>query len=104
MRSAKEQKVQRRNGRRILFFHRDPGKIRVEAGPEMVGTIGGSTAVANNDQIVKGITDGVMIGVARAMQQSGGTQKIVIEADGDTEGLLNFITFKQKENERQYGM
>ena len=84
----------------------DEGQMFIarEAGPEMVGTINGRTAVANNDQIVKGITDGVMIGVARAMQQSGGTQKIVIEADGDTEGLLNFITFKQKENERQYGM
>lgn len=30
-----------------------------EAGPEMVGTIGGNTAVANNDQIVAGITSGV---------------------------------------------
>ena len=30
-----------------------------EAGPEMVGTIGGNTAVANNDQIVAGIQNGV---------------------------------------------
>lgn len=30
-----------------------------EAGPEMVGTINGSTAVANNDQIVAGISSGV---------------------------------------------
>ena len=30
-----------------------------EAGPEMVGTIGGNTAVANNDQIVEGIQNGV---------------------------------------------
>lgn len=30
-----------------------------EAGPEMVGSIGGSTAVANNDQIVAGISSGV---------------------------------------------
>lgn len=30
-----------------------------EAGPEMVGTIGGRTAVANNDQIVDGISKGV---------------------------------------------
>lgn len=30
-----------------------------EAGPELVGTIGGRTAVANNDQIVAGITAGV---------------------------------------------
>ena len=33
--------------------------IANEAGPELVGTIGGSTAVANNDQIVAGIENGV---------------------------------------------
>lgn len=33
--------------------------ISREAGPEMVGTIGGQTAVANNDQIVAGISSGV---------------------------------------------
>lgn len=33
--------------------------IAREAGPEMVGTIGGNTAVANNDQIVEGIKGGV---------------------------------------------
>lgn len=30
-----------------------------EAGPELVGTIGGRTAVANNDQIIEGISAGV---------------------------------------------
>ncbi len=30
-----------------------------ESGPEMVGTMGGSTTVANNDQIVEGIASGV---------------------------------------------
>ena len=30
-----------------------------EAGPELVGTMGGKTAVANNDQIVAGISEGV---------------------------------------------
>ena len=33
--------------------------ISREAGPELVGTIGGSTAVANNDDIVQGIQGGV---------------------------------------------
>lgn len=33
--------------------------IANEAGPEMVGTMGGRTAVANNDQIVEGIASGV---------------------------------------------
>ena len=33
--------------------------IAREAGPELVGTMGGHTAVANNDQIVEGISSGV---------------------------------------------
>ena len=39
----------------------DQGQLFVarEAGPEMVGTIGSHTAVANNDQIVAGISSGV---------------------------------------------
>ena len=39
----------------------DTGSLFVarEAGPEMVGTIGGRTAVANNDDIVAGIAQGV---------------------------------------------
>ena len=42
-----------------------------EAGPEMVGTMGGRTAVANNDQIVEGIEAGVTRGVMRAMASVG---------------------------------
>lgn len=38
--------------------------------PEMVGSIGGRTAVANNDQIVSGITAGVYQGVKSAMNGS----------------------------------
>lgn len=38
-----------------------------EAGPEMVGTVGGRTAVANNDQIVEGIRQGVFEAVSAAM-------------------------------------
>lgn len=41
-----------------------------EAGPELVGTIGGRTAVANNDQIIEGISAGVEganVGVINAL-------------------------------------
>ena len=41
-----------------------------EAGPEMVGAIGGRTAVANNDQIVEGIRQGVYDAVSAAMAQN----------------------------------
>ena len=86
------------------FLNQGEVFVAREAGPEMVGTINGRTAVANNDQIVQGITNGVMIGVARAMSGTQGNTRVVIEADSDTQGLLNFITFKQKEQDRQYGM
>jgi len=47
----------------------DEGQLFVarEAGPEMVGAIGGRTAVANNDQIVEGIRAGVFEAVSAAM-------------------------------------
>lgn len=67
---------------------------------EMVGQIGHKTAVANNDQIVSAIASGV----ARANMATKGNQKVVIEAQGDSSGLLDFITFKQKERDRQYGL
>lgn len=47
----------------------DTGQVFVarEAGPEMVGSLGGRTAVANNDQIVAGISVGVERAVASAL-------------------------------------
>lgn len=36
-----------------------------ESGPELVGRMGGGTAVANNDQIVDGISQGVAMANAR---------------------------------------
>lgn len=73
-----------------------------EAGPELVGTINGHSAVANNDQIIKGIQGGVFNAMMSALKGADFGGKTVIEAKGDTEGLLNFITFKQKQKDRQY--
>ena len=42
-----------------------------EAGPELVGSIGNRTAVANNDQIVSAVSKGVYQAVVQAMAQSG---------------------------------
>ena len=77
--------------------------IAREAGAEMVGSINGHTAVANNDQIVKGIQSGVFSAMMSALNNTdfGGSQ-VTIEASGDTEGLLNFIEFKQKQKSRQF--
>lgn len=51
--------------------------IANEAGPEMVGTMGGRSAVANNDQIVEGIRAGVYDAVVSAM--GNGTNNNVIK-------------------------
>ena len=58
--------------------------IAREAGPELVGQINGRTAVANNDQIVQGISTGVYNAVVSAMSMSGGKedQPIQIYLDG----------------------
>lgn len=57
--------------------------IAREAGPEMVGSIGGRTAVANNDQIVQAVSLGVYNAVVDAMSKtSGGSQPITVQIDG----------------------
>lgn len=57
--------------------------IAREAGPEMVGSIGGRTAVANNDQIVQAVSLGVYNAVVDAMgKTSGGSQPISVQING----------------------
>ena len=59
--------------------------IAREAGAEMVGSIGNRAAVANNDQIVAGIAQGVYEAVMAAMSESSGNQTIenVMYLDGE---------------------
>lgn len=60
--------------------------IAREAGPELVGNIGGKTAVANNDQIVESVSAGVYQAVVAALagkDESDGDTKIVINLDGE---------------------
>ena len=66
----------------------DVGELFIarEAGPELVGTMGGRTAVANNGQIIEGIKQGVYEAVANAMAQYGGN-RVQIEAKVD-EGII----------------
>ena len=63
--------------------------IAREAGPELVGSIGRKTAVANNDQIVSGIESGVYRAmVAANSSNKGGSQtiRIINQIDGDVVG------------------
>ena len=68
----------------------DAGQLFVarEAGAEMVGSINGKTAVANNDQIVQGIKSGVYEGVLSAMRSSGGNGngKIIVKVESILDG------------------
>jgi hypothetical protein len=69
----------------------DAGQMFIarEAGPELVGTIGRKTAVANNDQIISGIEAGVYRAMTAANStRQGGSQtiRIVNEIDGDIVG------------------
>lgn len=64
----------------------DMGELFVarEAGPEMVGRIGNRSTVANNDQIVEGISEGVYQAVLAAMRasESGDNRNINVYLDG----------------------
>ena len=59
--------------------------IAREAGPELVGSINGRTAVANNDQIVAAVSQGVYSAVMAAMgnnNNGSGEQHINVYLDG----------------------
>ncbi len=60
--------------------------IAGEAGAEMVGNIGGRTAVANNDQITQGIYEAVLTAMSQVMAQMQNQpieNKLTVELDGD---------------------
>lgn len=54
-----------------------------EAGPELVGSIGNTTAVMNNDQIVSAVAKGVASAVASVMGNGNGSQKVEVYLDGE---------------------
>lgn len=62
--------------------------IANEAGPEMVGTIGGSTAVANNDDIVAAVSQGVASAVASVL---GGGTNVNVTLEGDARNLFRVV-------------
>lgn len=70
----------------------DTGELFIarEAGPELVGRINGKTAVANNDQIVSGISNGVYNAMKSIMQTNGGNNNMNLHAtfvmDGEVVG------------------
>lgn len=85
----------------------DPGQLFLarEAGPEMVGTIGGRTAVANNDQITSAIASAVAPAVYNAVVQamSNSRSNVVVNLVGDAEGLFNAVVEQDNNYQRRTG-
>lgn len=71
--------------------------IAREAGPELVGKIGGGTAVMNNDQIVASVSKGVYDAMLSAMSVSGGDRDVNIYLQGDAGRLFKVIQNKANE-------
>ena len=72
-----------------------------EAGPEMVGSIGSRTAVANNDQIVDAVSQGVYRAVVQANGQSGGDQ--VVEAKVNDKVLFEVVVSRNRQETMRTG-
>ena len=79
----------------------DAGQLFIarEAGAEMVGSMGGHTAVANNDQIVDGIREGVEAAMERQNQllrRQNELLQALLEKEGNAE--INVSSFYQAVN------
>ena len=73
--------------------------IAREAGPELVGNIGGRTAVANNDQIVESVSRGVYDAVRAALSgnTSGNSQPLAVNLYLDGRQITSAVERVQRE-------
>jgi hypothetical protein len=76
--------------------------IAREAGPELVGTLGGDAAVMNNDQIVASVSAGVARAVASVMG-SGSNNPIEFTFNVDSETLYRVVRKGEKKASGRYG-
>lgn len=74
-----------------------------EDGPELVGNIGGRNAVANNDQIVQAVSQGVAQAVASVLG-NGGTDDKEIVLRVDSRELGRIMISEMKRMNRQAGV
>lgn len=79
----------------------DMGQMFVarENGAEMVGRIGNRTAVANNDQIVQAVSQGVADAVSKVLGTQGGSYNLYI----DGEQLTNVVQKRTSSRENIFG-
>lgn len=76
---------------------------RENGAPELVGTMGGHTAVANNDQIVASVSDGVYRAVMAAMANQNSNTNVNVELVGDTAKLFKAIRKEGSDYQRRTG-
>lgn len=76
--------------------------IAREAGPELVGTLGGSSAVVNNDQIVASVSAGVARAVASVLGADSNTP-IDVTIKVDSEVLYRAVRKGERKANGRYG-
>ena len=74
-----------------------------EAGPELVGTLGGHTAVMNNDQIVSSVSDGVYRAVKAAMG-NGQPVNVTFKVEADSKGIFKVTQEEARQFFNRTGM
>ena len=69
----------------------DIGELFVarEAGPELVGSIGGRTAVANNDQIVTAVSEGVAKAVSKVLGKGDSSGDLILKVNETEFGRIS---------------
>lgn len=72
--------------------------IAREAGPELVGTIGGHTAVMNNNQIVASVSDGVYRAVRSAMGNGNQQLNVTFKVEGDPNGIFRVVRMEEQKH------
>ena len=73
-----------------------------ERGPELVGSINGRTAVANNDMITNAIATATYNAMSKALSENNGNVRIVVE--GNEEGIFKVWQKQQRKYERATGL
>jgi hypothetical protein len=70
--------------------------IANEAGPEMVGTMGGRTVVMNNDQIVRSVAQGVAQAVSAVIGGGSSEQAVNVNVYLDSKQITSAVEKRQK--------
>lgn len=81
-----------------------PGELFIanEAGPELIGTMNGRTAVANNDQITAGIKSALVEAIAPLMANVGGSEGTIIHSVTNLDGRVLYESWENQSNNKGY--